>query len=55
MSAKDRVRAKTEEARKNADACANRVVARGHMCGGCHMDYYCDVSAKFKAAKRERR
>jgi len=55
MSAKDRVRAKIARDRSAANRCSDRVVASNRMCYGCHYDFYCNVSAKFKAAKRERR
>ena len=55
MNAKDRVRAKIARDKSAANRCSDRVVASKRMCYGCHNDIYCNVSAKFKAAKRKRR
>ena len=36
--------------KKEAQACSDRVAASGHMCGGCHGDFYCEISRKFAVA-----
>ena len=35
-----------------ANKCSNQVVASGHMCGGCHLDSYCQVTKKFNELRR---
>ncbi len=35
----------------DAGVCSSRVVASGHMCGGCPMSVYCNVSEKFNARR----
>ena len=38
---------------EEARACAAKVVASGHMCYGCHMDFYCEVSKLFNERREE--
>ena len=51
MNAKDRVQAKIARAKSEANRCSDRVVASKRMCYGCHMDFYCNVSAKMRKMK----
>lgn len=38
---------KLQEAKQRANACSDDVVARRHMCGGCHGDTWCNLSQKW--------
>jgi hypothetical protein len=38
-----------QERKERAEACGDRVAARGHMCGGCYDQFYCGVSRKMAA------
>ncbi|MCK5557694.1 MAG: hypothetical protein KAJ01_04915 [Candidatus Hydrogenedentes bacterium] len=32
--------------KEEAQACSDRVAERGHICGGCPGDHYCEVTQK---------
>jgi len=35
------------------NACADRVLARGYICAGCHFDTRCNVISRFTEMRRE--